>query len=132
MAHKHLIYECKLNDLQLLTLTEVRNNLADALPELKILKSTSGTSILIMVSQALLDIREVINNYHRNQYKWTSYALAMAEIKLSMAVDNLKSVINPNMYGIRKATESALITVTKLIQETNSDYLNADDFDTFG
>jgi len=129
---KNLIYECKLNDMHILVLTEVRDQLSDKLPVLAEIKQTGRISVLIQISQALLDIREVINLSHRNDLKWTSYALNMSLLKLTMSHEVLKCIPDYKFKSLRETVYSSIITINRIIVETHPDNQELDFSELFG
>lgn len=91
MSHLPLIFQVVFEESELKTIDSIRLSLADLIIEVNEISVCNRKLLGIELSRVVLDLREILSCNYRNGYKWNSYVLRMAILKLSYIYEVLKA-----------------------------------------
>lgn len=83
MSHLPLIFKVILQPVHLQTIDKLRNLLADMIIEVNEISVCNRKLLGVELSRIALDFRELMNNCYVNGYKWNSYVIRMAILKIN-------------------------------------------------
>jgi hypothetical protein len=87
-----LIFPCIFSDEQFKVLDHIRHELADHLITSHVITCYSPKSITHDLAQTIFDIREIMAYRNKRGYKFNSYVLRMAMLKLTFISETLSDV----------------------------------------
>lgn len=90
MSHLPLIFPVVLQPLHLQTIDKLRNSLADMIIEVNEISVCNRKLLGVELSRIALDFRELLSNSNSKGYKWNSYVLRMAILKLNYIYEVIK------------------------------------------
>lgn len=90
MSHLPLIFSVVLQPLHLQTIDKLRNSLADMIIEVNEISVCNKKLLGVELSRIALDFRELLSNSNTKGYKWNSYVLRMAILKLNYMYEVIK------------------------------------------
>lgn len=110
MSHLPLIFQVVLNQVQLQTIDRLRNDLADMIIEVNEISVCNRKLLGVELSKIALDFRELIGNANTKGYKWNSYVLRMAILKINYIATILKQEdLRPYNKLINKLVKSEIL-----------------------